>query len=120
MAVDHSAVQPQGGTTSAIKVATLDATPANSTEITPPPWAARVTVRFKTSADANDDGHFAFEGTDGAAIDADHFPIASGEAFSISTALVGRNLDASPTFYLTATGVSSVAHIVYERESRGT
>ena len=119
MAVNHSAVQPQGGTTTAIKVATLDATPANSTEVRPPPWVARVTVRFQTSGGANDSGTFALEGTDGAAIDADHFPVASGEAFSISLSLVGRNLAAAPVFYVTAAGVSSVAHIVYEREGRG-
>ena len=120
MAIDHTAIQPQGGTTSAIKSATLDGTPANATEINPPTWAARVTVRLVTAAGANDSGNFAFEGTDGAAIDADNFPIASGEAFSVSTSMVGRNLDAGPSFFLVAAGASSTARIVYERESRGT
>ena len=46
-----------------------------------PSWARRVTVMFKTSANADDAGKIASSGTEGASIGTDIFQIPSGSAF---------------------------------------
>lgn len=95
---------------------TLDATPANSTEIVCPPWARQVTLAFKTTGGAADDsGKVSNDGTDGAAIDADHFPIASGGAFSF-TVKSGDQVGGSetPSIFVTAATASAVCYVVFE------
>tara|TARA_Y100000593_G_scaffold92035_2_gene182456 strand:+ start:2187 stop:2549 length:363 start_codon:yes stop_codon:yes gene_type:complete len=117
-ATDHSALAPQFGQT-AVKAVTLNATAANSREIKPPGWARRVSIRLKTSAGADEAGAVACEGTDGAAIDADHMPIASGECFTFTASVFGKASADGGSFFVVADGASSVAHVMYEAEPRG-
>jgi|TARA_Y100000034_G_scaffold86073_1_gene103181 hypothetical protein len=117
MSVDYSALSPQARGV-AIKTATLDATAADSTEILCPRWANRVTVTFKTSADADDSGNLAFEGTDGAAIDADNQPVASGGTFGFAVAAY-EDMALAFSIFVVASTNSAKCHVIFESESRG-
>ena len=60
----------------------MDATPGNVERVTLPPWVRVLTVTFLQSDGSADTGKIAWSGTDGAAIGNEHFPIASGAAYS--------------------------------------
>ena len=110
MASDQSALI---GPTRVATVA-LSATATNSTAITGPVWARQVTITFLTSAVAADSGSLAFDGTDGAAIDADFYPIASGGSFTFTVKADDQIAGAAPIFYVTASTASATCRVLFE------
>jgi len=97
-----------------VGVATMDATPGNIEAVTLPSWTKRVTVRFMQQDDAtSDSGKLEKNGTDGAAIGANAFPIATGAVYSwavTSSVMVGQG----GVIYLAGGTASGIAHIMCE------
>lgn len=113
MAADLSTVTLSATKPIHCETVAMDATIDDVTEITLPVWARKALIIFQTGAGAATSGKISHTGTDGAAMGAEYFPIASGAAVEIPLIRNDRNIsEGKPVIYLSCASSSGTAHLI--------
>ena len=92
-----------------IKRITLSGTPDNATEVVIPASAKTATVRFETNA-----GKLAFEGTDGAAVNAAHILVTADATHQFSLTDGSAVSKGVTSFFIASATASTVCSVMLE------